>query len=138
MELRDVVKGTMPVKISVESTAADALIAMMEGKTDFLLVERTDINDAYGIVTQRDIVEKAVAEGNDLSEVPITDIARKPLVVTNNLDLDIRWIAKKMADENVSKLAVFDRDNFMGFVSDIDLLMATIRDTHEQPTKEAN
>ncbi|MCJ7561868.1 MAG: CBS domain-containing protein [Thermoplasmata archaeon] len=138
MELRDVVKGTMPVKISVESTAADALIAMMESKTDFLLVERTDIDDAYGIVTQRDIVEKAVAEGNDLSEVPITDIARKPLVVTNNLDLDIRWIAKKMADENVSKLAVFDRDNFMGFVSDIDLLMATIRDTHEQPTKEAN
>ena len=138
MELRDVVKGTMPVKISVESTAADALIAMMESKTDFLLVERTDIDDAYGIVTQRDIVEKAVAEGNDLSEVPITDIARKPLVVTNNLDLDIRWIAKKMADENVSKLAVFDRDNFMGFVSDIDLLMAAIRDAHEQPTKEAN
>ncbi|MBU1157734.1 MAG: CBS domain-containing protein [Candidatus Thermoplasmatota archaeon] len=138
MELRDVVKGIMPVKISVESTAADALIAMMESKTDFLLVERTSIDDAYGIVTQRDIVEKAVAEGNDLSEVPITDIARKPLVVTNNLDLDIRWIAKKMADENVSKLAVFDRDNFMGFVSDIDLLMAAIMDTHEQPAKEAN
>ncbi len=138
MELRDVVKGTMPVRISVGSTAADALIAMMENKTDFLLVDRTGIDDAYGIVTHRDIVEKAVAEGNDLSEVPIADIARKPLVATNNLDLDIRWIAKKMADEHVSKLAVFDRDNFMGFVSDIDLLKAAIGETHEKSTKEAN
>jgi len=124
MELRDIISGSVPAKIKSDATVADALVAMMERKTDYVLVDRTDIDDAYGIVTRWDIVEKAIAEGEDITKKLAVSIARKPLVVTNNMDLDLRWVAKKMSDEGVSKLAVFDGENFVGFVSDLDVLMA--------------
>lgn len=124
MELRDIISGSVPAKIKSDATVADALVAMMERKTDYVLVDRTDMDDAYGIVTRWDIVEKAIAEGEDITKKLAVSIARKPLVVTNNMDLDLRWVAKKMSDEGVSKLAVFDGENFVGFVSDLDVLMA--------------
>jgi CBS domain-containing protein len=97
---------------------------MMENKTDYLLVDRKTQNDAYGIVTRWDIVSGPVANGLDLTSIPVLDCARKPLVVLNNLSLDVKWVAKKMASENASKVAVFDKEDFVGFVSDIDILKA--------------
>ena len=109
---------------------------MMEGKTDYVLVDRTGPDDAYGMVSRWDIIEKAIATGDDLKDILAVDIARKPLVVTNNLDLDIQWVAKKMADEGVSKLAVFDKESFVGFVSDIDVLKALIKAEPSGQAKE--
>ena len=130
MELRDIISKSVPAKVKSDATVADALVAMTEGKTDYVLVDRADPNDAYGIVTRWDIVEKAIANGEDITKTTAVSVARKPLVVTNNMDLDLRWVAKKMADEGVSKLAVFDREDFLGFVSDMDILKAIV---HEHP-----
>jgi CBS domain-containing protein len=127
MELRDIVTGEVPAKIKPDATVADALFAMMEGKTDYVLVDRTGPDDAYAMVTRWDIIEKAIATGEDLKDLMAVDVARKPLVVTNNLDLDLRWVAKKMAEEGVSKLAVFDKESFVGFVSDVDVLKASMK-----------
>ena len=124
MELRDIISGSVPTKIKSDATVADALVAMMERKTDYVLVDRSGPNDAYGIVTRWDIIEKAIAKGEDITITAAVSVARKPLVVTNNMDLDLRWVAKKMADEGVSRLAVFDKENFLGFVSDLDVLKA--------------
>jgi len=123
MELRDVVGRSSPVRIPPNSTASDALVSMMENKTDYLLVDRAGPHDAYGIVTRWDLVE-GIAKGKDLTKTPVLDLARKPLVVMNNLDLDVRWVAKKMANEGVSKIAVFDKEDFLGFISDIDIMKA--------------
>lgn len=124
MELRDIVNRSSPVKIAPDGTVGQALVTMIENKTDFLLVDRTGYSDAYGIVTRWDLVEGPIAHGVDLNSAPVTDYARKPLVVMNNLDLDLRWVAKKMANENVSKIAVFDGDEFLGFISDVDIMRA--------------
>ena len=125
-ELRDIVGESRHVKIRPDATAGEALVSMIENKTDFLLVDRDSPNDAHGILTRWDIVERAIAEGKDLTKTPVLDLVRKPLVVMNNLDLDVRWVAKKMANEGVSKIAVFDRENFLGFISDVDILKAII------------
>ena len=98
---------------------------MMENKTDYLLVDRAGPHDAYGIVTRWDVVD-GIAKGKDLAKTPVLDLARKPLVVINNLDLDVRWVAKKMANEGVSKIAVFDKENFLGFISDIEIMKAVV------------
>lgn len=125
MELRDIIGQSRKVnKIPPTASASDALVSMIENKTDFLLVDRSGPSDSYGIVTRWDIVEHGVANGQDLSITPVLDLARKPLVVMNNLDLDIRWVAKKMANEGVSKIAVFDKEEFLGFISDVDILTA--------------
>lgn len=124
MELRDIVSDSRHVKIKSSATVSDALVTMIENKTDFLLIDRDEPNDAYGIVTRWDLVEGPIAHGLDLATTSIMEYARKPLVVMNNLDLDIRWVAKKMANEGVSKIAVFDGESFLGFISDVDVLKA--------------
>ncbi len=124
MELRDIVSRSSPVKIAPDATVGQALVTMIENKTDFLLVDRAGYSDAYGIVTRWDIVEGPIAHGVDLNSAPVLDYARKPLVVMNNLDLDLRWVAKKMANENVSKIAVFSGEEFLGFISDVDIMRA--------------
>jgi len=135
LELRDIAGKSRPVRILPSATASEALVSMIENKSDYLLVDRAYPNDAYGIVTRWDIVERGVSEGLDLSKTPVLELARKPLVVLNNLDLDVRWVAKKMSNEGVSKIAVFDRDTFLGFISDVDILKAVAEKTDSK--KEA-
>lgn len=136
MELRDIISGSTPVKIDPNATASDALVSMMENKTDYLLIDRTGPNDAYGIITRWDLVAEAIACGKDLANTPVLDLARKPLVVMNNLDLDTRWVAKKMANEGISRIAVFDRDVFLGFVSDVDIMRAAVSKTRTEKGAE--
>jgi signal-transduction protein with cAMP-binding, CBS, and nucleotidyltransferase domain len=124
LELRDVLSDSRHVKIPSDASVGQALVAMIENKADFLLLDRSGPNDSYGIVTRWDLVEGAIADGADLASTPVLQYARKPLVVMNNLDLDIRWIAKKMANEDISKIAVFDKENFLGFISDVDIIRA--------------
>jgi len=124
VELRDIVSRSSPVKIAPDATVGQALVTMIENKTDFLLVDRAGYSDAFGIITRWDIVEGPIAHGADLDSAPVLDYARKPLVVMNNLDLDLRWVAKKMANEDVSKIAVFSGEEFLGFISDIDIMRA--------------
>jgi CBS domain-containing protein len=126
MELRDVISGSKPVRIQPNATAKDALVSMIENKTDYLLVDRAGPHDAYGMVTRWDLLAGAVANGKDLASTSVLELARKPLVVMNNLDLDVRWVARKMANEGVSKIAVFDKEAFLGFISDVDILRAVV------------
>ena len=138
MELRDIVSGSRPVRIPPDGSVADALVAMAENRTDFVIVDRTDAGDAYGIISRWDIVVGPVAEGEKLSDMPALSCARKPVVVMHNLDLDIRWVAKKMANENVSKIMVFEGENFLGSVSDVDILKAVAEGGKATRTKEGD
>ncbi len=126
VRLRDIVSRSKPVRISSDATVDEALVAMVENKTDFLIVNRTGIDDAYGMITRRDMIDCVVSRGLDMSSTLVNDCARKPVVVVNNMDLDIRWVAKKMVNERVSKLMVFDREDFLGYVSDVDIMRAMV------------
>ena len=137
MELRDIISGSQPVRIPPDATVADALVAMAENKTDYVIVDRTGIDDAYGMITRWDIVVGPIANGTDLTEAHALSCARKPVVVMNNLDLDLRWVARKMANEGVSRIIVFDRENFQGSVSDADVLKAVAAKGTTKHKKEA-
>ena len=137
MELRDILGDSHHAKISPDATVGEALVSMVENKTDFLLIDRNGPNDSYGMITRWDLVEGAVANGVDFATTPVLEFARKPLVVMNNLDLDIRWVARKMTNENVSKIGVFDKEDFLGFISDVDILRAiSARSKAEGKSKE--
>ena len=137
MELREIISGSQPVKIPPDATVADALVTMAENKTDYVIVDRQGIDDAYGMITRWDIVVGPIAEGGDLSELPALSCARKPVVSMNNLDLEARWVAKKMANENVSRIMVFAQEEFLGSVSDVDVLRAIASRASKGPEKEA-
>lgn len=115
--LRSMVKDFKMPSIEADATVKDAIIRMTEKEDYALLVPRQDSHDAYGIVTKRDIVYKVIAEGKNPANMKVREIMSKPLVILTSLDLDVRWVAKAMADSGVSIIAVFDSGDFYGFVT---------------------
>lgn len=118
LSLRSVVKTFEFPTIGHDATALDAVNMMLDRGCYSLLVPRKDKNDAYGIVTKIDIVTKVVAEGRDPDAVKVSEIMSKPLVILTNLSLELRWVAKAMADSCVSTIVVFDKGDFYGFVTE--------------------
>lgn len=118
LTLRDVVKTFELPTIARSESAEKAILRMVDENCGALLVPRKSKNDAYGIVTKKDILAKVVAQGKDVSKVKVEDIMSRPLVILTNLSLDIRWVAKSMANSGVSTIAVFDRGDFYGYATE--------------------
>ncbi|OGS42380.1 MAG: hypothetical protein A3K67_04630 [Euryarchaeota archaeon RBG_16_62_10] len=116
--LRDVVKTFEIPTIDRNATVQKAIDLMLEKDFYSLLVPRQSKSDAYGIVTKKDIVSKVIAEGKSPGKVKVKDVMSKPLVLLTNLSLDLRWVAKTMANSGVSTIAVFDKGDFYGYVTE--------------------
>jgi CBS domain-containing protein len=79
-----------------------------------------DDNRLKGMLTDRDIVVKAVAKGKDLAETLVAELAAgKP--VTIGADDSIRETLKTMQREQVRRLPVIDGHQMVGIVSTADL-----------------
>jgi predicted transcriptional regulator len=136
MQLRDLLGEPPSVVLKTSSTAMDAISAMVENGIRSILIDCDDPQDSYGIVTTKDIINDVVAKGLEPSQVLLRDICSKPLVVANNLDIDIKWVAKKMANEGVVRLAVYDGGDLKCLVSDVDILKAVAKEIECGPCEE--
>jgi len=120
--LKDVVKTFEFPMIERDAPVSKAIQMMLDRNRYSLLVPRQNKSDAYGIVTKKDIISKTIAEGKDPDKVKVKDIMSKPLVILTNLSLDLRWVAKAMANSGVSTIAVFDKGDFYGYVTEACIL----------------
>jgi len=120
--LKDVVKTFESPTIERGATVSKAIDMMLELNKFSLIVPRQTKSDAYGIVTKKDIVTKVIAEGKDPGKVKVKDVMSKPLVILTNLSLDLRWVAKAMSNSGVSTIAVFDKGDFYGYVTEACIL----------------
>jgi CBS domain-containing protein len=95
---------------------------------------------AIGIITERDLLKRIVAEGKNAKKTRIKDIMSSPLVViTPNTDLE--EAARLMFEKKIKKLPVIDQNRLVGLVSLTDIArsqpeiikilqkLATIQDT---------
>lgn len=122
LTLKDIVKTFEMPTIDRGATVQSAMKKMLEINSYTLLVPRMKRTDAYGIITKKDIVSKVIAEGKDPKKVKVKDIMSKPLVILTNLALDLRYVAKAMANSEVSTIAVFDKGDFYGYVTEACIL----------------
>ncbi len=118
LTLRDVVKTFELPTVAQSATILTAMKTMLETDCYSLLVPRRNSSDAYGIITKKDIMVKVVSEGRDPAKVKVKEVMSKPLLILTNLSLDLRWVAKAMADSKVSTIAVFDKGDFYGYATE--------------------
>jgi CBS domain-containing protein len=117
---RDIMTADV-VTVEGSASVAEAVKLMKERAVRALIVERRSEDDAYGIVTQRDVVYGVVAEGRDPSSVKIHEIMSKPLVVVNP-DLDVKYVARLMAQRGLSRAPVLFGQKLQGVVSISDII----------------
>jgi len=114
---------TTVVTIDGDATVREAVDAMKANDVRCLIVERRDDDDAYGIVTQRDVVYEVTAWSRDPEEVKVHEIMTKPLMVVNR-HLDIRHVARLMANMGLSRAPVIFDGKLQGIVSVSDIIAA--------------
>jgi CBS domain-containing protein len=108
-----------PRCVTPETTVSEAAQLM---KTDDIgSLPILDGEQLAGVLTDRDIVIRAVAEGKDPRGMPVREVASRELV-TVRADDDLSEALKLMASQQVRRLPVVDDDNrLVGIVAQADI-----------------
>jgi CBS domain-containing protein len=109
--------------IEGSGTVADAVRQMKLKKVSSLIVNRRGIEDAWGIVTRKDIVNKVVDPGRDPSGVKVHEIMSKPLVMVSP-GLYLKYCARLMHMAGIRRAPVFDGKEIVGILSNTDIFNA--------------
>jgi CBS domain-containing protein len=113
-----------PDAVTIDGTAsvADAVALMKEKGVRALIVDRREPEDAYGIVTMRDIAYEVLAQEKDPAAVQVHEVQSKPLVVVNP-DLDVKYVSRLMANIGLSRAPVIFEGKVQGIVSVSDIVL---------------
>jgi CBS domain-containing protein len=108
------------VTIRGSATVAEAVKKMNDLCLRALIVERRHEQDAYGIVTETDIVYKVTAFGKDPKKMRVYEIMTKPCIVVNP-DLGVEYVARLFAQTGIRRAPVIQED-LVGIISVTDIL----------------
>ena len=115
MNIRDVMTSN-PRTVSPEDSIQNAARIMRDEDTGVVPV--VENGRAVGIVTDRDIVVRAVADGQ--LDRPVRDIVSGD-VITARPDMSTKEAAQLMSDHQVRRLPVVENERLVGIVSIGDL-----------------
>jgi CBS domain-containing protein len=102
------------------ATVADAVKLMKLKNLRSLVVDRRYEEDAYGLITEKDITTKVVAYGKDPQQLKVYEVMTKPCVVVNP-DLAVEYVARLFALTGVDRAPVIQGD-LLGIISVTDIL----------------
>ena len=108
-----------PVTVGADVSVVEAARMMKDRKVGSLVV--LDGETPIGIVTERDMVTKVMAEGRSVGETKVLDVMSTPLVSIHP-HMEVAEAAKRMASLNIRRLAVVDGGKLVGLVTENDIL----------------
>ncbi len=106
--------------IRSSATIAEAVRLLRARDWKALIVNRRHEQDAYGIITESDIVYKVIAYGKDPSKVRVYEVMSKPCIVINP-ELGLEYVARLFADHRLHRAPVIQGE-LLGIISLADIL----------------
>lgn len=107
------------ITIAPDCGIDDAARLMKDENIGSLIVK--DVDEMVGIITERDIVTKVVAEYRPVKAMKVKDVMSSPLI-TVPPDTSVCEAAKKMAMLEIRRLPVMDDGKLLGIVSETDVI----------------
>lgn len=115
--------------IEPEKSVVEAAKIMKERKIGSLVV--IEGSKPIGIITERDIIRKLVAEGKDAKIVKVKELMSYPLI-TANPDDDVEVLAKRMAVNEIRRLPIINKDgNLVGIITATDIAKSVAKDVSD-------
>ena len=108
------------ITIKGSATVAEAVSLMKTHGLRALIVERRTNEDAYGIVTETDVVYKVTAFGTDPKTMRVYEIMTKPCIVVNP-ELSVEYVARLFAQTRI-RVAPVIKGELLGIISTSDIL----------------
>lgn len=116
--------STNPLTIREDASVREAAVKMTERGVGAILVESD--GKVVGIVTERDIVRRVVANKLDPEKVKVLEIMSKPLIAVDP-DAPVEDALRAMFENKVRRLAVVKDKKLVGVVSISDLAKALLK-----------
>ncbi|MEN6409695.1 MAG: CBS domain-containing protein [Anaerolineaceae bacterium] len=111
------------VLVNPESTVSEALALMRRRYINSVIVEKSDANPEYGILTSTDISDKIVAAGRNPSKVKVKEIMTTPIIHAQ-ADWSLKECAEKMKDKRIHHMPVMnEKGALVGMISATDFLV---------------
>lgn len=102
------------------ATVAAAIALMQQQGWRSLIVDRRHDEDAYGIVTETDVMQKVMAFGKDPQHMRVYEIMTKPCIVVNP-DLQLEYVARLFTNTGIRSAPVIE-GHLLGMISMQDIL----------------
>jgi CBS domain-containing protein len=131
MNVREVMT-TNPRCVSPNDTIQSAARIMKEEDTG--VVPIVEDGRPVGVITDRDIVLRAVADGSQANK-PVREIATLDLVFATP-DMSTREATKIMGERQIRRLPVIENDRLVGIVSLGDIAVKEAKDSRTGETLE--
>jgi CBS domain-containing protein len=103
----------------------DAIEKMIDKRIRSLLVKPNDDKDVHGVITVRDVVNKALAKNLDLTRTKVGEITSKPLVCVDK-GMDVEYAIDLMSKFNITRVFVNDGKEIIGIISLLDVMSAEL------------
>ena len=108
-----------PISVDQDTTITDCSKVMAKNHVSTLIVQKA--NKLAGLLTEKDIVRKVVADGLDPENVLAREIMETEFP-TISPEKDISEAIKLMRDRNVKHLPVMNKKAMVGFLTGKDIL----------------
>ncbi|APC91649.1 MULTISPECIES: CBS domain-containing protein [Francisella] len=110
-----------PVTLKDKATVSEAVKKMEKSDCGILPIIDDDKN-IKGVVTDRDIIVRAVAKDKDLSQTSVTDIMSKNVIFCEDND-SLQQAVSQMNRHNIRRVLVKNKNGaFSGIISLIDVI----------------
>ncbi len=116
-------KGRQNITVSPDARVVDALKLMAEKNIGSIIVLSGD--QFKGLFTERDYARKVILEGKSSSELMVSEIMSDKLPEIS-LEHRLEDCMEIMTSQNVRYLPVFEKGQFIGIISIIDVVRETI------------
>ena len=118
------------ITISPFAQVRELLQLMQNRDVKSVIVQRSDVHDAYGIVTYTNILKAIFDKDGDMDLLNVYDIATKPIIQIMG-DLDIKYAAKMMVQQNVNRLIVTYGGEMVGIIAMTDIVKVLMKEANE-------
>jgi CBS domain-containing protein len=135
MKIKDIMTKD-PATVTPNATVREAARLMQREDTGILPVVEEGSKKLLGVITDRDIAIRVVAEGRDVN-TPVSDVMSTGRLVTLQPGADVEDAMEKMADEQVRRIPlVDDRGMLVGIVAQADIVRKVRDDRKAERTVE--
>jgi len=112
------------VVVDPDSSVSYAMTLMRRRNIHSVVVDVSEKNPSYGIVTTTDIRDKIVAEGRNPAEITVREIMSGP-IITGRADWTLAECSRVMQKNKFHHLPIADEEGtLIGIISATDIFMA--------------
>jgi len=109
------------ITVSPMATVRDALRLMKENGVRSVIVNKSAVDGAYGLVTFKNILQSIVAEDGDIDLLNVYDIAVIP-AISVSAKLNVKYAARMMVSKSIKRLLVTDNNELKGILTMTDII----------------